>query len=145
MDHVNGRTKHCEIFATVGDVTMVSIKVQTVVDATVVAWRRTFRLQAHEFRARTDRTQVSVAAEAGIDPAVYVNTESGKNKISLGKVFALVDALDIDEAEPFCGGLSTAGCTRSTVTSAAQPRLIARPLLTGCFTPQRQDENGSVS
>jgi transcriptional regulator with XRE-family HTH domain len=67
----------------------------------VVVRRRAFGLRLRELRANADRTQASVAAEAGVDRAFYVNVENGKNNISLDKIFALADALSVDVAELF--------------------------------------------
>ncbi|MCX4826896.1 helix-turn-helix domain-containing protein [Streptomyces sp. NBC_01142] len=69
----------------------------------VVARRRAFGLRLRQLRTRAKRTQASVAAEAGVDRAFYVNVENGKNNISLDKIFALADALEVDVAELFRG------------------------------------------
>ena len=67
----------------------------------VVVRRRAFGLRLRELRANANRTQASVAAEAGVDRAFYVNVENGKNNISLDKIFAVADALGVDVAELF--------------------------------------------
>lgn len=72
-------------------------------DPTVVARRQAFGRRLRELRTEADRTQVSIAAEAGMDRAFYVNVEGGKNNISLDKIFSLADALGVDVAELFRG------------------------------------------
>ncbi|MEU7195615.1 helix-turn-helix transcriptional regulator [Streptomyces xinghaiensis] len=61
------------------------------------------RLRLRELRAKADRTQASIAAEAGVDRAFYVNVGNGTNSISLDEIFVLADALGVDAAELFRG------------------------------------------
>ncbi|MFF3959140.1 helix-turn-helix domain-containing protein [Streptomyces sp. NPDC001890] len=72
-------------------------------DPAVVARRQAFGQRLRELRAEVGRTQASIAAEAGMDRAFYVNVESGKNNISLDKIFSLSDALEVDVGELFRG------------------------------------------
>ncbi|WP_326751213.1 helix-turn-helix domain-containing protein [Streptomyces hirsutus] len=68
-----------------------------------MARRQAFGRRLRELRVNASRTQASTATEAGIDRAFYVNVENGKNNISLNKIFALADALNVDVAELFRG------------------------------------------
>ncbi|MGW0316406.1 helix-turn-helix domain-containing protein [Streptomyces flavidovirens] len=63
-------------------------------------------MRLRELRADADRTQASLDAQAGVDPAFCVNVENGKNNISLDKIFALADDLGVDVAELFRGLIS---------------------------------------
>ncbi|MET8411729.1 helix-turn-helix transcriptional regulator [Streptomyces sp. NPDC005195] len=71
------------------------------VDLAVLARREALGRRLKALRGAAGLSQAQLARAAGMNRVFYVGVEGGRRNVSLDKVFALADALNVDVGELF--------------------------------------------